>query len=154
MENILKKIDRLNVTKRAKELADEFDTNIDFNAFGKNVMTRSELFLFAMALGYNLKMKTHLEEIYPGGLILESSIDPKTLALMYCGLIQEVKESDLDKITDKALVYSTAEMYANTGFSSLEDVLESYRSAYDYCLELSEDLQNQWDSFESQSRES
>jgi hypothetical protein len=151
---IIRKIDRLNVTKKAKELADNFDTNIDFNSFGKNLMTRSELFLFAMALGYNLKMKTHLQEVYPGGFILESSIDSKTFSLMYCGLIQEVGESDLDKITDKALVYSTAEMYANTGFSNLEDVLENYRSAYDYCLELAEDLQNQWDSFGIQSRES
>ena len=97
-----------------------------------------------MAIGVETGIPTKLENVYPGGLILEKSIDSRTKALMYALFIGQLDTGDLDKITKKDAVYSLAQEYANTGFEILEDYM---RKKKDFTLiwELLEELDLQYD---------
>lgn len=124
MDNRQKKPDRLNVSQNAQEVIDRIDEK-NFFGLGKESISRSELFLFAMALGVDT-LPTKLENVHTGGLILDKSIDSATLASVYALLIAELGEDKLDGITNKQEVYRKAQEYANTGFLNLEDYLQKY----------------------------
>ncbi len=119
MEKTIKGPDRINYTKKAKSLIDKID-NSKFFCLNDNVTTRSELFAFAMAIGSDTT-RTKLENVYPGGLVLDKSIDMKTKALMYALYINNISDDNLDSITNKEAVYTMAQEFANTGFENLED---------------------------------
>ena len=131
--------DRLNYSTNAKKTLEKID-EINYMGLGK-VITRSELFLFAMSLGIEIDVKTEVVNPYSGGLILEKSIDSKTTAAMYSQFISQLKELDceLDSITDKGQVYNMAEQYANTGFEILADYFDNKKPEdlmWDMFLEL------------------
>lgn len=117
--------DRLNYSTKAKQLLDKIEGSNYFGLANKGGagVSRSEIFLFAMALGVEIKSPTELKNLYPGGLILDKSIDSKTRAAMYAQFISQLSdpENELDEITKKNEVYRLAEQYANTGFQCLEE---------------------------------
>ena len=121
MENVSKSPDRINTTKRARELMTRIDESKYF-CLHDSIVSRSELFTFAMAIGAET-VPTKLENIYPGGLVLEGSIKTNTKALMYALFIGNLGNSDIDEITKKDSVYSMAQEYANTGFEIIEDYM-------------------------------
>jgi hypothetical protein len=142
MDNNTKAPDRLYVSTKAKELADRLDTN-DYFGLGKASINRSELFLFAMALGVETGLDTQIINPYSGGLILDKSIDNKTRSLMHAEFLFSFSDpnKELDRITDKGGVYKMAEQFANTGFQILEDYIEKKKATdlvYDLFLELDE----------------
>lgn len=119
---------RVNYSTRAKDIIDKADLN---NFFDLKAIYRSDLFLFAMALGMT-KGPTLIQKNYPGGLFREASLDPKTRAIMYALFIDHfnISEDDLDKISNKKEVFETAERYANTGFEVLGEVLEKHKGNF------------------------
>jgi len=128
--------DRLNYSQNANRIIERIDST-NYMGLGVNKLTRSELFLFAMALGVESHHKTPLSNIYTGGLVLDKSIDSKTRACMFAQYINELPNPDdhLDSITDKGNVYKVAEQYANTGFEILDDYLNN-KKPFDLALEL------------------
>ncbi len=94
--------------------------------------TRSELFIFAMALGIETA-PSKLENIHSGGFILDSSIDSRTRSLMhgyFIGKLQYDNDIDaLDAVTQKEYVYSKAQEYANTGFEILDDYVNKKKDS-------------------------
>jgi len=140
MENITKKPDRLNVSSKAKDLADRLD-ELGYFGLGKTTISRSEMFLFAMALGVETGIETQITNLYSGGLILDSSIDNITRSIMHALFLDSFldPENELDNITDKGRVYKMAEHYANTGFEIIADYVEKKKDSdlvFDLILEL------------------
>ncbi len=140
MNSNTKNPDRINITKKAKNVVDKVDQNkylrLEFPA-----TTRSELFTLAMALGIDT-VPTKLENTYPGGFILDSSIDSRTKALMYAYFIGKLPNVGiLDDVTNKEYVYNTAQEYANTGFEILDDYIENKKGS-ELIWDLLEELDN------------
>lgn len=124
MNETVKEPDRIFVSKHASEIIDKIDRK---NYFGlsKSVITRPELFLFAMALGYET-LPTKLENTV--GLFLDKDTERLgTLkSLMYALFIKDLKNQDqLDEIDNTNKVYDLCQQYANTGFEILEDYLKN-----------------------------
>lgn len=140
MNSSVKFPDRLNITKKAKIVVDNIDQNKYLSLDSPNT-SRSDLFTLAMSFGIDT-VPTKLENIYPGGLILDSSINSRTKALMYAYFIGKLSNVDmLDSVTNKEYVYNTAQEYANTSFEILEDYLQNKKDSdliWDLILELDE----------------
>lgn len=120
MKDSIKGPDRIYVTQRVEKLIGKIDEQ-HFFGLDKQSILRSELFIFAMALGIDLMPKT-LENTV--GLVLAKSIDHNTNALM---LAQAIYESGcdslegLDSVISPNHYYHVAEEYANCGFSIIEE---------------------------------
>lgn len=143
MDTPSKKPDRINITKKARELVSKIDETKYFS-LQDNMISRSELFLFAMAIGIDT-IPTKLENTYPGGLILEKSVESRTRALMYALFIKNLEGKDLDEITKKDAVYTMAQEYANTGFEIIEDYMGKKKD-FDLIWDLFEELDSQYQS--------
>lgn len=121
----MKKPDRIFISKKARSIVDKIDEVKYLKLDQASSTTRSELFLFAMAIGIDT-MPTKLEG--KDGLILDKYIDKdeKIKAILYANFISELTDKDmLDNITDTQQVYSKAEEYANTGFEVIEDYMNT-----------------------------
>lgn len=132
--------DRLEYSVKANQLIEKLDDE-NYMGLGTKSITRSALFLFAMALGVETKSPTELKNKYSGGLVLDKSIDGKTQASMYANFITSLKdpENELDSVASKADVYKMAEQYANTGFEIIADYVENKKPddlVWDLFLEL------------------
>lgn len=134
--------DRINISKNAKEIVSKIDEKKYFG-LQDTAVSRSELFLLAMAIGVDT-VPTKLENIYPGGLILDKSIDGCTRALMYALFISRLNGAELDEITKKNDVYVLAQEYANTGFEVLEDYMNKKKDV-ELVWELLDELDMQYD---------
>ncbi len=141
MELKSKHPDRINISKRAREIVDKID-KAKYFGLQDSAVSRSELFSFAMAVGVDT-VPTKLENIYSGGLVLEKSIDSRTKALMYALFINRLGDGDLDEMTKKDQVYSLAQEYANTGFEIMEDYMGRKKDS-ELIWELLEDLDLQY----------
>lgn len=125
MPNANRTPDRLNYTKKAQEIVSSIDARKYLGLYAPNT-SRSELFLFAMALGLSTNLRTRLQNAYPGGLILDSSIDSRTRSFMYAFYISSsASDVTLDDATSKESVYTTAQEYANTGFEIIADYMDT-----------------------------
>ncbi|NLY87787.1 MAG: hypothetical protein GX083_04505 [Clostridiales bacterium] len=140
---VSKNPDRLNYSTKAKQLLDKVEESNYLGLANKGGagVSRSEIFLFAMALGAESKSPTEVKNPYAGGLVLDKSIDSKTQAAMYAQLISQLSdpENDLDEITKKGEVYKLAERYANTGFECIEEYIDTKKPetlVWDLFLEL------------------
>lgn len=140
---VSKNPDRLNYSTKAKQLLDKVEESnyIGLANKGGAGVSRSEIFLFAMALGAESKSPTEVKNPYAGGLVLDKSIDSKTRAAMYAQFISQLSEpeDDLDEITKKGEVYKLAERYANTGFECIEEYIDTKKPetlVWDLFLEL------------------
>ena len=113
--------DRVSVTTEAKTLAEQldFDGYFGLGKSGISGITRSQLFAFAMALGFERDERTPLANTYSGGFIREDTFDGRLLALIYCEYLNRLGDDEIDRITEKQALYKMAEQYANTGFRLL-----------------------------------
>ena len=145
MSSDIKKPDRLNISKNAKEIIDNIDS-INYFLLGDKTTSRSELFLFAMALGIDT-IPTQLENTHPGGLILEKSIDSTTLSSMYASFIRSLQDEQLDEITNKGKVFKMAQEYANTGFENIDDYIKNKKNQKDLAWELLKEMDNQYNGY-------
>jgi len=120
--------DRLNYSTSAKKLLEKIDS-ANYMGLSVKVITRSELFLFAMSLGVESGTRIEVVSPYQGGLVLEKSIDNVTLASMYAQFVSLLTDPDneIDTVADKGQVYKMAEQYANTGFEIIADYFEKKR---------------------------
>lgn len=73
--------DRLSVSGVTKELAEQLDSNGYFG-LAKPSVNRSELYAFAMAIGKGNETRTKLQSPYPGGFILDKSMDSRLQAFV------------------------------------------------------------------------
>lgn len=133
--------DRISISKKAREYVEKIDETKYFG-LQDAAITRSELFSFAMAIGADT-IPTKLENTYPGGLVLDKSIDNCTKALIYALFIDKLGNGDLDEITKKDAVYAMAQEYANTGFEVLADYMGRVKDS-DLVWELLEELELQY----------
>ena len=96
-----------------------------------------------MALGIDT-IPTKLENINPGGFILDSSIDSTTRALLCAYFIGKLPNVGmLDTVTNTEGLYNTAQEYANTGFEILEDYMDNKKDS-ELIWYLLEELDNQY----------
>lgn len=142
MSTIAKNPDRINITKKAKIVVDAIDQS-KYLSLEFPSTTRSELFIFAMALGIDT-IPTKLENVNPGGFILDSSIDSTTRALLYAYFIGKLPNvSMLDTVTNTECVYNIAQEYANTGFEILDDYMDNKKDC-ELIWDFLEELDNQY----------
>jgi hypothetical protein len=135
--------DRLSTTKKAKLIIDKIDQK-KYLGLESSSTTRSELFSFAMSLGIE-SVRTKLDNINPGGLVLDPSIDSRTKSIIYAFYIYNLSSnSNLDEVTNKENVYNMAQEYANTGFENLDDYILTKKDS-DLIWDLLGELDNQFD---------
>lgn len=124
---------RVNYTKDAQLLVSKID---DKKVFGLGGIRRSQLYLYAVALGLTQGKRTPLRDIYSGGLVVDHSIESSVRSLLFAQVISEalsVNPDIIEEAVDKKYVYRLSDEYANTGFIYLEEIYEKYsedESAY------------------------
>jgi hypothetical protein len=143
---LMKAPDRIYTTIKVKDLTNAID-NAPYFGLERTSISRSELFLFAMALGSEA-IPTKLDSINSGGLVLEKSIDSRTKALMYALYIEHMpQKNNLDSITNKGEVYNQAQEYANTGFEIIEGYMQQKKDQdliWDLLVELDEQYEKEF----------
>lgn len=115
----VKQPDRISISKKAKQVVDGIENTGLLNLHNK-FTSRAELFSFALALGVEIETETNIASNV--SLVLDSSIDPRTKAIIYALFICSIDNKEtLDEVITKGDVYIKAQNYANTGFEILED---------------------------------
>ncbi len=140
-EYVTKEPDRIYVTKDDKRIIEKLDETNYFGLRNQDT-TRSELFLFAMALGVETNTKEALAN--QDGLTLSKSLAPEARAIFFAQYIKEVAGKEgLDMIADQAAVYKYAEEYANVGFNIIEDYQKTVKDT-ELCWTLLQELDEQY----------
>ena len=122
---ISKHPERIFVTKRIRDFINELDQS---EYFGFKDISRTDLFLFAMALGVETNVRTSLENT--DGLVRDSSLDYRIKALMDALFISNLKSDELlNTVIDKENVYELAQEYAHTGFQIIEDYFRNKKDS-------------------------
>ena len=113
----------LYVTEETKKLIEKIELNGFLNLNNKNT-SRTELFIFASALGLEVDIKTKLDN--KDSLTRTTYLETKDEAMLYSSFINNIKdEEDLEKCVSKSAVFSESEEYANTGFNLIKGTMES-----------------------------
>lgn len=115
--------DRIYLSRHAADVVAKL-REANYLELNEGAVSRSEIFLFAMAFGAGT-VPTKLAGLNDGGWVLEKSIEAQTLSLIYAFFISKLEGGELDKIMEKNHVYGMAQEYANTGFEVLEHFLET-----------------------------
>lgn len=118
-----KRPDRIFVTKQVQQIKNRIDEK-KYLGLDNNMTDRIQLFLFAMALGISTGCPTKLDN--QDSFVLDQSIKMHHRALMYALYIGKLEDKNyIDQSTNLELVYDLAQRYANTGFSVIEDYINS-----------------------------
>lgn len=140
-EFFTKEPDRIYVTKEDKKIIENLDET-NYLGLRNQDTTRSELFLFAMALG--VEANTRVKLVNQDGLTLSKSLSPEVKAIFFALFIKEVAgKENLDRIADQASVYQYAEEYANVGFNIIEDYQNNTKDT-ELCWTLLQELDEQY----------
>lgn len=116
--------DRFSVTNSVNNKVIAKIDSSHFLSLDNDSCDRTDLFMFALALGLEEKKRTPLDSTH--GLILESTFGrshiamSEVYALMIDSLIGTEEEDHMD---DKDLAYTIAQEYANTGFGIIAEWL-------------------------------
>lgn len=138
----MKKKDQLvlNISKDAKEIIDKIDKE-RFLGLNNPETSRTDLFLFAMALGLETDTKIPLSN--KEGLTRTSYLI-KDEALLYSVFIDKmVDKNNLEECTEKNKVFELAEEYANTGFDLIKNMMDTKLEQINM-LEMIEELDNKY----------
>ena len=86
--------------------------------------SRTDLFLFAMALGLESKTKTPIKQ--PDTLIRSEYMSPNSDAFLYAAYVNELKsKEDLEVFSNKSAIYKSAQEYATTGFDLIGAMIKN-----------------------------
>lgn len=115
-------VDRQYVENLIKTDIDKVDV-LNFKSKGE----RTDIFLFAFALGVNAgkRLKSKVKE----GLVLESAVKGKDFAMsfIYSVVIDELRKTGKENlISDKDMAYGIAEEYANAGFELIKEMIPDF----------------------------
>ena len=119
---------RLSVEKMVSEGIIERIDKTDFLGLGNKGESRTErtdLFIFAMALGVKSGKRTPLSNSI--GIIRNETLnnDHKAVSLINSVVVDEMRRiSEEQKIANKDIFYDIAEEYANTGFRIINDWID------------------------------
>lgn len=130
----------LYVTSAAKKIVDKIDAE-QFLGLQNTETSRTELFIFAMALGLEIDTATNLDNKES---LTRASYLVKEESLLYSAFINSLEDkSNLDECVDKKTVFELAERYANTGFGLIEAMMET-KSEQINMLEMIEELDEKY----------
>lgn len=124
--------DRINIDKKlnAEIIKDKIDKK-NILGLGKSKgedearVVRTDMFLFAMAIGADANLKTASQSTE--GLVLENTLKkrPEAVSYIYSMLASDLIDSDnMKEISNSDLAYETGEQYANTGLKKLREILD------------------------------
>lgn len=120
--------DRFCVDKQySEELAKKQIPNHKVLYLNENKNTKTELFLFALALGVHEGKRTPSKA--KEGLILTGSFQNTDMAMAVVNsvAIQELRKNGRDnEINNSDVVYQIAEEYANTGFAKIMELIPNF----------------------------
>lgn len=142
-EHFTKEPDRIYVTKDVRKIIEEQLDTSNYLGLSKQDTTRSDLFLFAMALGIESKSSEQL--VNSEGLTLSKSLTGETKALFFASYINEVAgKENLDKVADQEAVFKHAQEYANAGFHMIENYQNTTKDTV-LCWQLMAELDKQYE---------
>lgn len=126
---------RLYVSNKGWDIISKIDER-KFFALDKSNSSRSELYIFAMALGLN----AYPEELGPShDLILIQTVEPRTKALMTAYSLYSEHTKDTEKLNEAAKlssIISLGDRYADQGLRVIEGAMKEYKSEEEYLWEL------------------
>ncbi len=138
--------DRIYVTKDVIRIIEQLDTS-NYLGLSKQDATRSDLFLFAMALGVETQSSEELANSI--GLTLSKSLTAETKAIFFASYINEISgEENLDEIGNQEAVFKRAQEYANAGFHIIEGYQNTTKDNV-LCWKLMEELDKQYENLVS-----
>lgn len=115
--------DRLSIDRKINDTVVPAIDDTRLLGLDKNSVSRTELFLFAIALGIKEGRKTPLSAAH--GFILEGSINDNDMAILHTLLVEDLrKRNEEEKIGDKDEAFKVAQEYANTGFWRMKKWLD------------------------------
>jgi hypothetical protein len=110
----------------SKKVDEKIIPNIDNSkllGLDKYTSERTDLIMFAMALGLEKGMKKELEQKV--GLILPTSVKPFPMSMIFSVLVDDlIKRNEIEKIGDQDEAFIVAQQYANVGFEEIQNLLE------------------------------
>lgn len=121
--------DRISIDKQVNEEIIPLIEKTKFFQLDNSHATRTDLFLFAMALGINVQKRTPLKSLH--GFILDSAIENNAdaMSMLHSLLVYELrKTNEEEKIGNKDEAYLVAQEYANTGFQIIGEWLKNIKS--------------------------
>lgn len=133
--------DRLSIDKKVNDTIIPLIDESKLFGLDKSNAERTELFLFAMAIGIKLQKRTPLSVSH--GFILESSVKSidGAMSFIFSLLVDELRKThEEDKIDNKDLAFKLAEEYANTGFLKIHSWIESKKDSETLQYELIEEM--------------
>ncbi|MDU2201018.1 MAG: hypothetical protein E7E15_08120 [Terrisporobacter othiniensis] len=132
----------LNISKNSKNIIEMID-NEKFLGLNNPETSRTDLFLFAMALGLETDITTPL--LNKEGLSRTSYLTIKDEALLYSTFINKMEnKNNLEECTEKNKVFELAEEYANTGFELIKNMMDT-KSEQINMLEMIKELDDKYD---------
>lgn len=133
----------LNISGDAKKVIERIDKE-KFLGLDNSETSRTDLFLFAMALGLETGIQMPLTN--KEGLT-RSSYLIKEEALLYSAFIGKIEDKDsIEECTHKNKVFEMAEKYANTGFDLIKTMMDT-KSEHTNMLEMILELDNKYEEY-------
>lgn len=112
----------LNISGDAKKIIERIDKE-KFLGLNNSETSRTDLFLFAMALGLETGIQMPLTNKES---LTRSSYLIKEQALLYSAFINKIEDkNDIEECTNKNKVFEMAEKYANTGFDLIKTMMDT-----------------------------
>ncbi len=123
--------------------------DLDFMKLGKSSCDRSDLFLFAVAIGIENGQRKPLKKRVD--FIRSETLDYFKRATLRSILINQlIHDNEIENLDDDSLAYQYAEEYANTGFYVLNDMISTLNNGIDsnesymlFFLQKARDLYNE-----------
>lgn len=110
----------INVDQRvADQIVPRLDQT-DFFGLGKATCARADLFLYAMAVGWDSQLKAPIQKSSTGGFVRTEYFTPKADVLIKVMHFKEIGFDNPDGLRDINEGYDLAESYANAGFQLIE----------------------------------
>lgn len=117
----------------------------DYMLLGKSTVPHSELYMFAMALGWDKKLNPEMEKPASGGFIRSESFPPKLSALIDAVHYAVVGFESPDSLRDHRASFKLAEKYANGGFHLLAGDLSGKVDTETVANDLIAEMNEKWE---------
>ena len=137
----------INIDKRMQDDVVSPIDECDYMLLSKSTVPHGELYLYAMALGWDKGMNPEIDKPSSGGFIRSESFSPKLTTLINAIHYAVVGFESPDSLRDHKAAFKLAEQYANGGFHLLEGELSGKADTEVTANDLIAEMNEKWQSW-------
>ena len=135
----------ISIDSKMQDVVVNIIDDTDYMLLSKSTVPHGELFLYAMALGWNKKLKPEMDKPTSGGFIRSESFSPKLSTLIETVHYAVVGFDSPDELRDHRKSFKIAEQYANGGLHLLEGEVAGSIDTETTANELIAEMNDMWD---------